>query len=289
MAKKIEISVSGSACSGKTTVIAIIQQALAEKGFGNVEIAGVDNSAEYYDAVCENVQAGVFPEGMREGVEIRVTEKYLSAFKPHLSHEDKLDAANGIEAGPDKRYMHPLVPIWSEAARERFVETSYFPPEEVIVNNQPVLTSALKFGVPLNVMSVAMTQPLLDCGYIHTTDRIDSLIGLDKLYVVVRGKPVVIDVSHMPHSTFFMKTDGEFNHAYVDFKADIEMADKRTSDTDERRFTDGDNFSIHVTGKIYLEMATLELSASVSAPNDSVEAHGFKLKIERHNFAKRPN
>jgi hypothetical protein len=167
--------------------------------------------------------------------------------------------------------MHPC---YNERSACRFVDPTVITPWTVSVDGKiDYLTSALKFGVKLDLIGISMNSGLMDAGLIDPTDSIDTTIALDKVFYRINGGEVQhrdfkLDAANPLVGALTPTVQGDFGHVAVELSTLIEKKPNLST-------------VANVRGSCNLQFGTLEVHAQCGDPD--VEMLGYTIRALRAN------
>lgn len=172
---------------------------------------------------------------------------------------------------PEPIYKFALVPVFSVLTRQCFVDVNLISPwtDKTV---SWYLTSALKFGVKVDLLALSNDPLSVRASYIDPTDCIDPHVRLNCIYYRVNNGPVQMQPSQQ--------------RALVNFcLRDLRTPSRLVLEFPLHFVHHGENIHVLIEGELNLALGTLSVHAY--AMQENVELLGYTITADRINYNRR--
>jgi hypothetical protein len=172
-----------------------------------------------------------------------------------------------------------LVPIYDDVRKDYFVSANFIKPFNVYVDSRfdkdnpkifrQVDTSYLKFGKSVSLLGISQNDILLESGIIDYTDRLDTLIALDKVVFSLDGEVITYD-ANFTKDNLLTSTDGRI------FTLDKDIVFNKYFPENPQTYVEHRSI-VHIRVDIVLA----DIVASISVISGYAEPLGYSMKANR--------
>lgn len=130
-----------------------------------------------------------------------------------------------------------LTPVFRTESQQNFVDDTLVPPQTIIQDNKPLVTSYLAFGKEFSLIGISQTDMQLDVAMADETDSIDTDIKLGELLLKVGDDIVKFDMRDFPQAQFHGSQQGDEQRMDLFFNTKDLRLDKLTKRFDQGALT----------------------------------------------------
>lgn len=220
----------------------------------------------------------VTPEQVGYTVSIHLVQVYNDIRRQVSGAVDNFKRRNIVHALRDPSILQndltKIVPIHQVASEANFVDAALLAPRNVMLGDETLTTSALRFGKKFSLLGISQSAALLATGQQDSTDAIDAAVRLQALYLSLTDgtdtEVVKFQTADLPLATFNYSVQGNYRNMVLNFATSSLKINKDTklatgaASTLLAPLAAGDytvRLGVNVNGQVNLETADTELMA----------------------------
>jgi len=217
------------------------------------------------------------------GVDITVPSLYV---QNTLRHDLSGDASDfGLRRVMDSTIDHTvlndnstaLIPVYTDAGKDKFVAESVVEPFESVVGRRTVTTSALALNKTINLFGLGQADTIQRVGQSDYTEAMDRNIGVDSVYFAVGGKTIRWDTRGLPFSRFVKGPEQGGRQLMLNFPLTTLILGPGSTDYEGTVLTGG-VFDIITTGKYKVRLRTV-LTGNADVERGTVTVSASQVEV----------